>query len=392
MIYSEFQGMNLSMLGFGTMRLPQNEDGSINEQQTFEMVDYAMAHGVNYFDTAYPYHDGNSERVLGRALARYPRDSYYIATKYPGHQITDHYDPKAVFEDQLNKCGVDHFDFYLLHNIYENSIGVYKDPKWGILDYFLEQKRLGRIRHLGFSCHGSTKILMEFLDYCGEHMEFCQLQVNYVDWTLQDARTKCALCGMRDIPVWVMEPVRGGRLADLTPEQTRKLKKARPNEKPVAWSFRFLQGIPQVKVILSGMSSPQQMQANIATFEEKKPLSPREKELILSIAEEMKDSVPCTSCRYCCGGCPVQLDIPRLLAVYNDMRITPLTTVAMRLDDLPPEKMPSACIGCGKCTRTCPQGIPVAEHLKDFSAMLAKVPTWAQVCKERDEAQKRNKK
>ena len=210
MIYTGFQDKKLSMLGFGTMRLPTLEGGAIDEAQVAEMVKYALDNGVNYFDTAYPYHGGMSEIVIGKVLSEYPRDSYYLATKYPGHQISSSYDLAAVFEEQLKKCGVEYFDFYLLHNVYENSIQTYLDPRWDIIGYFREQKRLGRIRHLGFSCHGRVENLREFLDAAGDDMEFCQIQLNWLDWTLQDAKAKVELLNERNIPVWVMEPVRGG--------------------------------------------------------------------------------------------------------------------------------------------------------------------------------------
>lgn len=191
MITNEFQGKQLSRLGFGTMRLPVKANGSIDEAQVTEMVAYAIGHGVNYFDTAYPYHGGQSERVIGRVLKSYPRESFYLATKYPGHQIlSGGYHPAEIFEEQLQKCGVDYFDFYLLHNVYEKSMETYLDPRWGIIDYFKEQKRLGRIRHLGFSSHAGVRSLKEFLDTCGDDMEFCQIQLNYLDWTLQDAKGK----------------------------------------------------------------------------------------------------------------------------------------------------------------------------------------------------------
>ena len=178
MIYSDFQNKKLSLLGFGAMRLPLSGDGSIDKEQTRAMVRYAMEHGVNYFDTAYPYHGGKSEVVMGEILKEYPRESFYLATKYPGHQLASSYDPAAIFEEQLKKCGVEYFDFYLLHNVYEKSVDTYLDPKWGILEYFKEQKRLGRIRHLGFSSHGRVEFLKEFLDTCGDDMEFCQIQLN----------------------------------------------------------------------------------------------------------------------------------------------------------------------------------------------------------------------
>ena len=197
MIYSDFQGKKLSMLGFGTMRLPTEPDGKINERQLAEMTAYALDHGVNYFDTAWPYHGGQAEVAIGKALSAYPRESYYLATKYPGHQISASYDPAAVFEKQLEKCGVDYFDFYLLHNVYENSMKTYLDPRWNIIGYFKEQKRLGRIKHLGFSCHGRVELLKEFLDTVGDAMEFCQIQLNWLDWTLQDAKAKVELLNAR---------------------------------------------------------------------------------------------------------------------------------------------------------------------------------------------------
>ena len=388
MIYSDFQGIKLSLLGFGTMRLPLlpgGGDGDIDEVQVQAMTDYAMEHGVNYFDTAYPYHASRSELVIGRALARYPRESYYLADKFPGHQISETYDPEAVFEDQLRKCGVDYFDFYLLHNVNEGSIATYMDPRWGIVDYFREQRRLGRIRHLGFSCHAAVKGIEQFLDYCGEDMEFCQIQLNYLDWTLQDARGKYELLTERGIPVWVMEPLRGGKLARLAPEAEERLRAARPDENTPAWAFRFLQGLPNVKVVLSGMSSPEQMADNVRIFSERRPLSESEQELLLDVAEGLKNSVPCTACRYCCEGCPMQLDIPNLLAEYNELRVGRSVNINMRIEALSPDKRPDACIGCGQCARVCPQGMDVPGALSDFAGMLAAAPSWAEISRKRAE-------
>ncbi len=387
MMTNDFQGKQLSRLGFGTMRLPTNADGSIDEAQVAEMTAYALAHGVNYFDTAYPYHGGESERVIGRMLSKYPRDSYYLATKYPGHQIiSTGYNPAEIFEEQLKKCGVEYFDFYLLHNVYEKSMEVYLDPRWGIVDYFKEQKRLGRIKHLGFSCHAETKGLKEFLDVCGEDMEFCQIQLNYLDWTLQDAKGKYDLLTRRGIPVWVMEPVRGGRLAKLSDTEEAKLKALRPEDSIASWGFRFLQGLPNVKMVLSGMSNMEQMVDNVKTFSEDKPLSVGETKLLLDIAEGMKDSIPCTACRYCCDGCPVGLDIPGLISTYNEIRFSPAVNVAMRIEFMPEDKKPSACIGCGQCTQMCPQNIDVPGALKDFAEKLSKLPSWAEICRQREAA------
>ena len=388
MIYSSFQDKQLSLLGFGAMRLP-TVDGRIDEEQVAHMVRLAMEQGVNYFDTAWPYHGGTSEIVMGKVLNRYPRESWYLADKYPGHQIASTYNPAEIFEQQLKKCGVEYFDFYLLHNVYENSMDVYLDPQWGILDYFLEQKRLGRIRHLGFSSHGSVENLAEFLEKAGRHMEFCQIQLNYLDWTLQQAREKAALLNRWNIPIWVMEPLRGGRLCRLTAQEEAALAALRPDETATAWAFRFLQEVDGVKMILSGMSETAQMQENLATFRERRPLNNAETQALLALAEGMKNSVPCTACRYCTPHCPMGLDIPMLLATYNDLQFLATTNSAMRVEFLPPEKKPDACIGCGACAAICPQKIDIPLALQGLTAKMKTIPSWAQICKEREEAARR---
>lgn len=386
MIYSEYKEEKLSLLGFGAMRLPLLEDGSVDEAETEALIAKAMAEGVNYYDTAYPYHGGESERILGRILKKYPRDSFYLATKFPGHQICSSYDPKAIFEEQLEKCGVDYFDYYLLHNVYENSLETYLDPKWGIIDYLKEQKRLGRIRHLGFSTHGSTALIKDFLEICGDDMEFCQIQLNYLDWTLQDAKQKYDVLTERGLGVWVMEPVRGGKLCKLSEEEEAKLKAERPEESIASWGFRFLQGLPNVKMILSGMSNMEQVEDNLNTFAERKPLTEKETKMLLDIAEGMKNSVPCTACRYCCDGCPQEINIPLMLEIYNDLQITPTFTVSMRIEGIPESRQPHSCIGCGACTAVCPQGIDIPGVLASLSEKVKAIPSWVQICKEREEA------
>ena len=387
MIYQETCGDKLSALGFGAMRLPTLADGSIDEALVEQMVAYALEHGVNYFDTAVPYHSGMSEIVMGRVLGKYPRESYRLADKFPGHQIASHYDPAAIFEEQLKKCGVEYFDYYLLHNVYEKSIETYLDPRWGILPYFIEQKRLGRIKHLGFSTHGRLDLIRKFLDLYGEHMEFCQIQLNYLDWTLQDAKAKYELLESRGIPVWVMEPGRGGKLAKLPEHQEALLKNLRPEESVPAWCFRFLQGLPNVKMILSGMSNMDHVVDNIRTFEACRPLNEQELKAVLDIAESMKNAVPCTACRYCTDGCPMGLDIPTLIAILNDLRFAPSTNTAMMLEFAPEEKRPSACIACGKCTRICPQGIDIPVLMAELTEVLKTVPSWAAISKIREAEQ-----
>lgn len=386
MLTNDFKDLTLSRLGFGAMRLPLLEDGSVDEKQVDEMVDYALAKGINYFDTAWPYHNGLSECIIGRSLSRYPRGSWYLADKYPGHQISESYDPAAVFEEQLRKCGVEYFDFYLLHNVCEKSINTYEDKRWNIIPYFLEQKRLGRIKHLGFSCHAHPDALAGFLDRHGDDMEFCQLQLNYLDWTLQNAKEKYELLTERGIPVWVMEPVRGGKLASLPEAVGVKLRELRPGTSDVSWAFRFIQDLPNVKVILSGMSNMAQMRENIDTFSSAAPLSAEEEKALLDVAEKLKNSVPCTACRYCTEGCPMGLNIPALISVYNELKFQSSFNLDMYLSSLPEDKLPSACVACGKCAEICPQSIDIPGVMKNLAEEAKKLPSWAEICRQREEA------
>ncbi len=388
---SELCGERVSRLGFGAMRLPVNADGSIDEQQVFAMVDLAIQGGVNYFDTAFPYHGGLSEVVLGKALARYPRETFLLATKYPGHQIASSYDPKGVFEEQSEKCGVDYFDFYLLHNVCESSLPAYTDPKWGITDYFVSQKQAGRIRHLGFSSHARPETLAAFLDRYGKDLDFCQIQLNWLDWTLQNGKKKYDLLTARDMPILVMEPLRGGKLANLPENEVGLLCKARPDATPAAWGFDFLRALPNVRVILSGMSNLDQMRQNIETFSTGEPLTDAQTALLLELAERKKDAVPCTACRYCTDGCPMGLDIPMLIAAYNDCKFSSSFTVPMQMDALDEDKRPSACLQCGACAAVCPQSIPIPDVLEDFAKLLEARPKWADICREREEAERRRK-
>ncbi len=389
MLYNDYKGIKMPRLGFGAMRLPTVEGtGEIDREMTFKMVDYAMANGVNYFDTAYPYHGGRSEIVIGEALSRYPRESFMLADKYPGHQVMSSYDPAAIFEDQLKKCGVDYFDFYLLHNVNEKSMETYRDERWGIIDYFIEQRKLGRIKHLGFSTHARIDGLREFLDEWGDEMEFCQIQLNYLDWTLQRAREKYEMLTERGIAVWVMEPVRGGKLAKLTESAEAALKSYRPESSVASWAFRWLQGLENVKMVLSGMSNMEQITDNVATFSTDEPLSRPERELLYKIAEGMKNSVPCTSCGYCLDSCPLGLNIPMFMATYNDLAFELGVNSAIEIQFLPKEKQPDACVTCGRCARVCPQNIDIPLVNAKLARMLKQVPSWAEICRKREEAAK----
>ena len=375
MIYKNFQDCQLSALGMGAMRLPtiNGDDAVIDQETTKRMVDYAMEHGVNYYDTAWGYHGGQSEIVLGKALSDYPRDRFYLADKFPGYDLSNMDKVEEIFEEQLKKCGVEYFDFYLFHNVCEMNIDAYLDESYGIFSYLIKQKQNGRIRHLGFSAHGNYDVIKRFLEAYGKDMEFCQLQLNYVDWTFQDAKKKVDLLNEYQIPIWVMEPLRGGSLASLKEEDAQKLQQLRPDETIPAWAFRFLQSIPNVTVILSGMSNEEQMMQNIRTFETDAPLNEQEEQTLLGIADSMvkKIVLPCTACHYCVSHCPMGLDIPSLLSLYNEHSFTNGGFIApMALAAIPEDKRPSACIGCRSCEAVCPQQIKISEAMVDFTKKL----------------------
>ncbi len=374
MLYKKFQDLELSALGLGCMRLPviNGDDSRPDEAAAAKLVACAMEHGVNYYDTAWGYHGGNSETALGKALASYPRDRFYLADKFPGYDLSNMDKVEEIFETQLKRCGVDYFDFYLFHNVCEMNIDAYLDPKYGILDYLLKQKENGRIRHLGFSAHGALPVMERFLSAYGQHMEFCQIQLNYIDWEFQDAKDKVALLERYGLPIWVMEPVRGGRLARLSEEEAALLQALRPEEDIPAWAFRFLQSVPSVTVTLSGMSNLEQLKENIATFETEKPLNQAELETLLETAKKMTGAaLPCTACRYCVSHCPQGLDIPHLLSLYNEHAFTGGGFIApMALMAVPQEKRPSACVGCRSCEAVCPQQLKISEAMADFAAKL----------------------
>lgn len=387
MIFRDFQDKKLPLLGFGAMRLPV-KDGEIDQELVAQMVRYGMERGVNYFDTAYPYHSGKSEWVMGKVLSQYPRESYYLADKFPGHMIMESYDPEKLFEEQLRRCNVEYFDFYLLHNVYEESVQRYTDPELGIMEYLKEQKRNGRIRHLGFSTHGRLDMMKKFLDEYGQDMEFCQIQLNYLDWTLQNAKEKYELLSQYNIPVWVMEPVRGGKLANF---QDPRLMALHPDWSTASWGFRFLQNLTNVKMILSGMSNMDHIIDNTNTFAQYNPLSQEEINLLLELAEEMKKVIPCTGCRYCCDGCPMGLDIPTMMSICSDIRFAPVVNSVMMIQALPEDKKPSACIACGKCTKVCPQGIDIPGVMQELAKRLEVIPTWAEICRQRELERKQSK-
>ena len=355
MLYNVFRDEKLSALGLGCMRLPKNgeKDEDIDEAASAEMVAYALEQGINYFDTAWMYHGGASETVMGRILAKHPRESFYLASKFPGFSKEMFENPRKIFEKQLEKCGVDYFDFYLFHNVCEDNIDNFLNPEYGVGEFLFEQRRLGRIKHLGFSTHGSLTTMKRFLDAYGSQLEFCQIQLNYLDWQLQNAKAKVELVRSYGLPIWVMEPVRGGRLTQLLPEQEARLKALRPQETQAGWAFRFLQGIEGVTMVLSGMSNMEQLAENIKIFSHPEPLNDQEQQTLQEIAREMiaANAVPCTGCSYCVDYCPQGIHIPEILKKYN----------AEDWSELPD------CIGCQSCEKVCPQGISIAEVMADYN-------------------------
>ena len=375
MIYSDFKGIKLSALGLGCMRLPCVEGNSaqIDMEAAEKMVAYSFEKGINYFDTAWGYHSGMSEPVMGEILSKYPRDSYYLATKFPGYDVSNMDKVEEIFEKQLARLKTDYFDFYLFHNVCEKNIDGYLDEKFGIYKYLTEQKKRGRIRYLGFSTHGSIHTMKRFLEAYGKDMEFCQLQVNWLDWDFQNARAKIELVRSYGIPVWIMEPVRGGKLAVLAPEYMERLRAFRPEATAAEWAFRFLQSLPEAVVTLSGMSNMEQLSENIETYSESRPLNEDEMAALLEIAADMtaKTALPCTSCRYCVDHCPMGLDIPWFIELYNEHVYSGGGFIApMALDAVSEDKRPSACLGCRACEAVCPQGIKISEMMTDFTERI----------------------
>ena len=375
MIYKGFKDKQLSALGFGTMRLP-TVDGNISnidEGKVFEMFDYAISKGVNYFDTAWGYHNGMSEVAVGNALKRHPRNSFYLASKFPGYDVNNFGKTEEIFEKQLEKCQVEYFDFYLIHNVCEKNIEQYLDRSYGTVDYLLEQKSKGRIKHLGFSTHADYNNFLRFMDAYGEHMEFCQIQLNYIDYEFQDAKKKVEYLNSKNIPIWVMEPLRGGKLASINNNLLTDIESMRPDITPCSLAFRFLQAIDGVTVTLSGMSSFEQVKDNINTFETDAPLSSEEMNLVLKLAKSMTSNIPCTACSYCTEYCPQELNIPKLISLYNEHVFTGGGFIApMYVSTLQENKRPSACIGCRSCEAVCPQSIKISEVMSDFNSRLNK--------------------
>ena len=361
MIYTDFKGEKISQLGMGTMRLPViggvNRD--IDEEATLEMVDYAYNHGVNYFDTAWGYHEGNAETVMGKALSRYPRESFFLTTKFPGYDRNNFPKVREIFAEQLKKLKTEYFDFYLFHNVCEYNIENYLNPEYGLKEYLASERKAGRIRHLGYSDHSGIQCFKRFLDVYEDVVEFCQIQLNWLDWDFQEAKEKVRILSEKKIPIIVMEPLRGGSLVE----------PAGGAEK----CFRFLQSVPGVVTILSGMSDKKQLEENIGIFRTSEPMGEAEREALFEKAKEMTKGVPCTACRYCTTYCPKGIDIPYMLNQFNQITFNPKSLswyTSMAIGGVEKGKKPWDCVACGFCKTVCPQQIDIPDYLAKLSAKL----------------------
>lgn len=351
-------------MGFGCMRFPKlsADKNDIDERRAEEMIDHAYASGVNYFDTAYTYHDNLSEAFTGRALSKFPRESYKLATKMPIWLLQNEEDASRIFAEQLERCQVDYFDFYLVHSL--NAERIETMEKLRLFDYLDGERARGRIRNLGFSFHDAPQLLNRLAVMHG--WDFAQIQLNYLDWDVQDAKLAYQILAENNLPVVVMEPVHGGSLADLPQPALDILTEKRPGDSAASWALRFAADLPEVFTVLSGMSTMEQLEDNVKTLSGFEPLSRDDRAVLDRALVEYKKSgaVPCTGCRYCMD-CPAGVDIPKNFAVYNQYKASGIK-IAMEIQyyTLGKEKQAGNCVECGQCVPLCPQFIDIPGELK----------------------------
>jgi predicted aldo/keto reductase-like oxidoreductase len=371
-------GEELSLLGFGLMRLPLKPGTQeIDKAQALEMVDYAKNKGINYFDTAYMYHEGKSELFAGEALSRYDRKSFNLASKMPLMIVRTAEDVERIFEEQLKKCRVEYFDYYLLHGMSKNSIKLVEDAR--IYEQLKEKQKQGKIRHIGFSFHDSPEALATIVGKWD--FEFAQIQLNYLDWEQQDAKGQYDVLDKKGIPITVMEPVRGGALATLGDEGDAVFKAADPKASVPSWAIRFAATLPNVQVVLSGMSTLDQMKDNIATMENFKPIDEADQKVIdkAILTWRTSGSVPCTACRYCME-CPQGINIPGNLAAYNAYLFNKERDrpgyqfgFMMEYGRIGEEHQAHHCVECKQCEEKCPQHIEISKHMAAIQAVQKEI-------------------
>lgn len=364
-------GDEISLLGMGCMRLPLIPGTQeIDAAAAQAIIDRAYAAGVNYFDTAFNYHGGKSESFIGPALKKYPRESYRLATKMPGWMLEEEGGPEAVFRKQLERTGAEYFDFYLLHAVSRENYKHYRES--GAIAFCEQMQREGKIRHFGFSFHDRPEALREIV--ADRKWDFTQIQLNYMDWETQDAKTQYQILADAHIPTVVMEPVRGGALADLSPEANALLKTARPEASVASWAIRFAASLPNVMTVLSGMTRMEQLEDNLKTVSPLQPYTAEEYALIEQALKTFRDevTVPCTGCRYCMD-CPQGVDIPEMFFLYNFLATNKNVFAYKRsFREIAPEKRAHNCIGCGVCAARCPQRIDIPAKMAEAAALEKK--------------------
>lgn len=388
-------GDRISLLGFGTMRYPTKEiqtpEGirtAIDQEKAEKLVDYAMEHGINYYDTAWMYHQGESEIVTGQLLKKYPRNSFYVATKMPPN-VQSREDAIATYHKQMEKLQVDYFDYYLLHTLFNDEMydRIYK--RWGILDFLLNEKKEGRIRNLGWSFHGDQPLFDRVIDEPTE-WDFVQIQMNYIDWKYGrvPAEYMYGKLTERNIPVVIMEPLLGSRMAKVSDAVMKMMRKERPNDTPAQWAFRFVGSFPNVMTVLSGMTEMEHLQENIKTYSPIDPLTAQQKEMLAQATEIIRTYkiVPCTDCKYCVP-CPYGVDIPGVFQYYNtatyqdnvpnmeNVHDARFKTVSKKFLTgykrvIPELERANHCINCGQCEPTCPQHIKIPMDLLNIDNLV----------------------
>ena len=370
----KFKDTEVSLLGLGTMRLPcktaikREANPLIDYKKGQALVDLAYENGVNYFDTAYMYHVGKSEKFIGTALKKYPRDTYFLADKLPIWMCPKKSDMEKVFKKQLERTGHDYFDFYLLHSL--NKENFEKCEEFGAYDFVLEKQKQGKIKNIGFSFHGTIEDLKNIV--AAHHWDFAQIQMNYLDWKNQDAKTQYEILTQAGIPVIVMEPVRGGKLAEAAPDIEKMFKNARPQNSIASWAMGFVASHDNVLTILSGMNAPEQMLDNLGTLTDFIPFNEREMKICENAAAMINKSeiIPCTGCDYC-HDCPKGVKISSIFAAYNKIKSGELSIEEGRELYQTIEVKADKCIACGKCANHCPQAIEIPDKMKELKAYFA---------------------
>lgn len=365
-------GITPSLLGFGCMRFPLLENGKIDRSKAEEMMDTAIREGVTYIDTAYPYHEQESELFVGEVLKKYKRDSYLLATKCSLWYIETPEDTVKMFENQLNRLQVKYFDFYLIHSLSKDLWD--KALKLGVLDYLLEMKKQGKIRQLGFSFHDEFEVFEEIIRYTD--WDFCQIQLNYIDTEIQAGMKGYHLAEELGIPLIVMEPIKGGTLAKLSDDMEAKFKNLNPQGSLSSWALRWVASLDNVKVILSGMTTMEHVKDNLNTFNNFAKLNEVEQNTVKEVADMIhaRKKNGCTGCNYCMP-CPYGVNIPRNFRIWNDLGVFGDEKKAKLryFTHCPPEQRSDMCQWCGACEPLCPQNIPIREDLKKMTEEFGKL-------------------